>query len=385
MCLALRLIGHDVARSTGQGRPDNVDRSISGRQSSTEEFPLPNVRALLLSDGKPGHFRCAEAIVEAVRRSRPVVVTTISIRRPTLVPNAALAWITAKNVSSSFLLKTFYAIDPDGLEDIDVIVSAGGDTLPPNIAAARLTGKPNVFFGSLRRFSPADFTLALNCYTTDRPAANQVRILKPAPADPATLPVPDLDHRRLPKVSGLLIGGPSGDARYSDRDWSQLFAFLEETRLRLGMAWIVSNSRRTPDAISQRCAALAGKPNGPIKHFIDVRNAGSGTLGALFEASGAIAVTSDSSAMISEGIWMRRPVVALRPKALQLPPKEDEYRRWLEGRNLCREIGLSDITAERYASALREVVPLNENPQTELTRLLADRLPDLFGASRAGA
>lgn len=356
-----------------------------GRQSSTEEFPLPIVRALLLSDGKPGHFRCAEAIVEAIRRSMPVVVTTRSIRRPPLVPNAVLAWMTAKKISSPLLLKTVYAVDPDGLKDFDVIVSAGGDTLPANIAAARLTGKPNLFFGSLRRFAPADFTLALNCYTTDHPAANQIRILKPAPADPATLPVPDLDHRRLPKVSGLLIGGPSGDARYGDRDWSELFAFLEETRLRLGMAWIVSNSRRTPDAVSQRFAALAAKPNGPIRDFIDVRNAGSGTLRALFEASGAVVVTSDSSAMISEGIWMRRPVVALRPKALLLPPKEDEYRRWLEGRNLCREIALSDITAERYASALREVVPLTENPQTELAQLLNDRLPGLFADRQIGA
>jgi hypothetical protein len=53
----------------------------------------------------------------------------------------------------------------------------------------------------------------------------------------------------------------------------------------------------------------------------------------------------------------------------------------LERNAWCREIGLPDLTAERYASALREVIPLADNPLAELARLLATRLPALFGPS----
>jgi uncharacterized protein len=220
--------------------------------------------------------------------------------------------------------------------------------------------------------------LALNSYTTENAAANQVRILKPSPADPTKLPVPDLDHRRLPKVAGLLVGGPSGDARFETRDWAQLVALLRETRQQLGIRWVVSNSRRTPAAASDGFAALAAEAGGPVLRFIDVREAGPGTLGALFEESGAVVVTADSSAMISESVWMRRPTLVVAPALLQLPPKEAEYRRWLEGLGLCREIALADVTPESFASALRQITPLTINPLAELADVLRGKLPGLF-------
>jgi mitochondrial fission protein ELM1 len=336
------------------------------------------LKAIELQDDKPGHFHCSEAILAAAQRLRQVTVERVRIRRPWYAPPAVLTALIDRRTSPAFVLKRIYGIDAATLPKGDLIVSAGGDTIAANIALARLTGAPNIFFGSLRQFAPADFTLALNAYAIDRPAANQLQILKPSPADPAGLPVPDLDHRRLPKVSGLLVGGDSGDVRYTEKDWNQLLAFLGDAHVRLGMTWIVSNSRRTPQAVSDRLAAATGHA---IQRFIDVRRAGSGTLGALFAESGAVAVTSDSSAMLSEAIWMRRPVVALRPEALRLPKAEAEYRSWLESNAWCREIALPDLTAERYASALREVIPLADNPLANLSRVLATRLPTLLGAS----
>lgn len=333
---------------------------------------------LLLTDGTPGHFHCSEGVCNALARIQAVNAMWVAVERSKLVPARAVSWMVNRSVSPATVLKLVYGIDAASVPKADLIVSAGGDTIAANIALARLTGTPNIFFGSLRRFLAADFTLALNSYTTDNAAPNQVRILKPAAADPALLPSAVLDHRRLPRVAGLLVGGPSGDGRFDEREWTHLLTFLGETRLRLGLAWIVSNSRRTPAGVSDRIAALAAKPGGTILRFVDVRTAGSGTLGALFAESGAIVVTSDSSAMVSEAIWMRRPTIVLKPKQMALPPKELEYRRWLEDRNLFREIDLVDITPERFTSALREVNPLLENPQAELARLLADRLPGVF-------
>lgn len=342
---------------------------------------MKQLTAVLLSDGKPGHFRCAEGILAAGQRLRSITVTTVPVRRPRLVPTSVLAWLTNnRRVASQSILKRLYGLDLDSFALPDLIVSAGGDTLAANIALARVTGAANIFFGSLRRYAPDDFALALNSYPADRPGDNQVRILKPSPADPSTLPVADLDHRRLPKVCGLLVGGPSGDARWNERDWSRLFAFLQQTHLELGMVWIVSNSRRTPASISDQFAALQRDASGPVRRFVDVRAAGSGTLGELFAACGAVAVTADSSAMLSEAIWMRRPVVALRPANLALPTKEADYRRWLDGRRLYSGVELADISAQAYVSALRGVIPLPDNPQVALAEVLADKLPAVFAA-----
>ncbi len=337
------------------------------------------LKAVLLSDGIPGHFRCAEGILEAARRLARIDVVTISVRRSRFVPGRFLAWLTeGRRLHPSTILSRVYGVAVHEVPRPDLIVSAGGDTLAANIALARLTGSPNIFFGSLRRYSPEDFSLALNSYPATRPGGNQARILKPSPADPSTLPVAELDHREGPRVCGLLVGGPSGDARWTERDWARLFQFLEQTHLKFGMTWIVSNSRRTPSSVSDRLHAMSEDAAGPMRRFIDVRAAGSGTLMDLFRDCAAVAVTADSSAMVSEAVWMRRPTVALWPTDLVLPEKEVEYRNWLGERHLFRDLELADISPERYVAALREVAPMAENPQEELARLLAAKLPAVF-------
>jgi mitochondrial fission protein ELM1 len=334
---------------------------------------------VLLSDGIPGHFRCAEGILEAARRLANFDVATISVRRSRLVPGRFLAWLTdGRRLDPSTILSRVYGVTVHDVPRPDLIVSAGGDTLAANIALARLTGSPNIFFGSLRRYSPDDFSLALNSYPAAQVGGQQARILKPSPADPSILPVVDTEHRERPRLCGLLVGGPSGDARWTERDWELLFQFLQQTHLKFGITWIVSNSRRTPSSVSDRFNALSEDAAGMIRRFIDVRAAGSGTLTDLFQQCAAVAVTADSSAMLSEAVWMQRPTVALRPTDMVLPKKEVEYRNWLEERHLFRDLELADISPERYVAALREVAPMAENPQEELARLLAAKLPALF-------
>ena len=344
---------------------------------------MTHLKAILLSDGKPGHFHCSEGILAAAGRLRPVDTKTVRIARPLWAPSAVLAWLTNRKVSPALILSRIYGLKLDAIPVGDIIISAGGDTLAANIALARLTGKPNLFFGSLRSYRPDDFTLALNSYTTDTPAPNQATILKPSPADPASLPVPDLDHRRLPRIAGLLIGGNAGTVSFRQKDWDHLITFLDDSRVRLGISWIVSNSRRTPGAVSDRLATLAARRDGPSHEFIDVRTAGPGTLQTLFANSGAIIVTADSSAMLSEAVWMRRPVLAVRPSRMSLPAQEADYRRWLERDGWCRELPLSELDTERFATLMRAIFPMAENPQQELARVLAQKLPDLFAPETA--
>lgn len=302
-----------------------------------------------------------------------------------MFPGRLLSWVLSESISPEFVLKAAYGIDPRTFPRPDLIISSGGRTLAANVALARLTGAPNIFFGSLRHFHPRDFTLVLNSYPFDEPRQNQVRILKPSPGDPSTLPAPVLTDHGVPNVAGLLIGGPSGEARFEPLDWDRLVDLLRDTHQLLGVEWIVSNSRRTPDCVSDRFAELAADPAGPVKQYIDVRTSGPGTLNGLFAQSSAVVVTADSSAMLSEAIWMRRPALALRPASMTLTVKEAEYRQWLERQNYCRDLTLANVTADAFASALREITPLASNPRTELSAILADKLPFLLREPRAAS
>ncbi len=346
-----------------------------------ERTALAGLTALHLRDDKPGHFRCAEGVLAAAQCLRPLHIHTVEIARLAVMAPRLLSWLTNANTSPHLVLKRMYGLDPASIPPCDVIVSAGGDTLAANIALARLRGVPNIFYGSLRRYRPGDFSLVLNSYESASKAPNELLILKPSPADPGLLPVPAMQANGLPELMGLLIGGNAGTVSYSPDDWDHLLALIDDSHRQYGVRWIVSNSRRTPDGTSDRLQGLIESRAPAIESLIDVRKSGHGTLEALFQRSCAIVVTADSSAMLSEAIWMQRPVMSVQPQKISLPEKERAYRRFLEDNRWCRTANLSALTADLLMTSLATVVPLRQNPQRQLADLLQRHLPAIFPAA----
>jgi len=97
----------------------------------------------------------------------------------------------------------------------------------------------------------------------------------------------------------------------------------------------------------------------------------------LLAASDAVVCTADSSSMLSETVWMRRPVVAICPKLFRLPNNESIYRAWLAEMGWSRQMPICSLTPESLADALAEIVPLDVNPLDALATQLQERLPQL--------
>ncbi len=339
---------------------------------------MTKLYALHLSDGKPGHFHLAEGILAAAARLRPIEVKTLQVRRPRWLTPGLLWRLSSSGLSPAVILGYAYGIDAATLPSANLVVSAGGDTLAANIAASRLLGAANVFYGSLRRYPPESFSLVLTSYARNATKPRHVMSLKPSRLDPDTLPpLPSGSSSKPPAVAGLLVGGDAGTVRFQQSDWQRLTELLAETQIALGTRWIVSNSPRTPAAFSDALARIAAGPNSPITEFIDIRSAGPGTLDRLFGSVEAIVCTADSSSMLSEAVWARRPVIAVRPAAMTLPQDEQDYRRYLEQNGWARELAIAGLTPDRFLSELRSIRPSAENPLDQLGRIVAARLPDL--------
>ncbi len=337
----------------------------------------PPLRVLLISDGRPGHFNLSEGIVAAIARRRSVDITRLEVRKPGWIPGAALSTLTNIKIPSRRILKSVYAIDAGKIGDPELIVSAGGNTLAANIAAARITNAPNIFYGSLRRFRPHDFALVMTSYAADANAPNRLMWLKPCSLDPDAIAPKNIGNASAPL--GLIIGGDSGTIRYEEQDWSELISFVEDAHERTGIGWIVANSPRTPQSVSDRLAVLAQTADTPISQFIDVRSAGPGTLGPLLAESQAIVCTADSSTMLSEAIWMRQQVIAVAPRDFGLPDNEQSYRSWLSDNGWLRQLPISDLgDPGAIAHALQQVKPQHENPLDQLAAELEKRLPNLL-------
>ncbi len=343
---------------------------------------MPLLRILILSDGRPGHFNLSEGIAAAAGRDLTTEITRIDVRRGKW-SGALLAAMSTAHLPAAVMLQKIYGISPAQLPPVDLVVSAGAETLAANIWAARILAVPNIFYGSLRLFDPQDFALVLTSYARQATRPRHQLALKPANYDPdANTPdiTPEPPPHRAPwppNTAALVVGGDAGKVRFAPGDWDRLISFLEELHHLQGTRWLVANSRRTPDAISDRLATCAKSSTTGIMEFLDVRTAGAGTLIPLLRRSDIVFCTADSSSMLSECIWLRRPVLSLGPDVCPLPKDERQYRGWLEQNRWTAEMRIADLTAERAARTASRLSPLTTNPQQDLASVLRRFLTQL--------
>jgi mitochondrial fission protein ELM1 len=355
--------------------------------------PKPNVirdaehvtplKVILLADTRPGHFHLAQGVIAALSRLRPVEVTRIEVKRKWIVPTRWLrARINAKTFFPPRMLRMAYRIDAAALPMADLVLSAGGETHMPNLCVTRLLGVPNIFCGSLLRgLDPENFSLIVSSYEQDAVSPRYLVVLKPSSIDPDALGRPKVVPRygpdRHPAVAGFLVGGNAGPFRYRWAEWERLLGFITDVSKAWGTRWLVSTSRRTPEAVADRIAELA-KDKSVIAKFIDFRTAGPGTLPEIFRKAEVIVCTEDSSTMISEAVSARLPVVGVAPRRHRFTGEEQEYRNFLIGNGWCRTLPIAELSPESFVCALSEIEPLQENPLDALAAKLKARLPQLF-------
>ncbi len=238
-----------------------------------------------------------------------------------------------------------------------------------------------ISYGSLRLFQPSDFSLVLTSYARNAHLPRHALALKPSRLDPDSLgPPPPTPDFAEPTTLGLLVGGDAGGIRFEREDWGGLIELMTATARQNGVRWLVANSRRTPDHFSDAATHLARAEESPIARFLDVRTEGPGTLPQILEASAAVLCTADSSSMLSECIWARRPAIAIAPNRCPLTPDEQLYRSWLRNSRWCAEVSIRTATPDLLHSAIAGIVPWSKNPQIELADLLSDRIN--IGAAR---
>lgn len=351
---------------------------------------MTELKVLLLSDGRPGHYHLAEGVVAAIARRRPVKVVKLRITRHRQTPGRLLAWALMRQVPAPVILRLGYGLAVKSLPAAQLVVSAGGDSLAVNAATARYLAAKNIYCGTVKHLPPQAFSLVVSSYASHGALPNHIVTLKPSGIDPDTFGssadnAPATGRQfgpgQPPKLAGLLVGGNSGLFKYTQGEWDAVLQFLINSRQTHGTRWIVSTSRRTDSALADKLAALAANQEGPIVDFIDFRRAGPGTLPDLFARAEVVLCSADSSTMVSEAICARRPVVGFMPAKHGFKPDEREYRTLMLKENWCRFLALADLTPDSFVGALGQIAPLRQNHLDRLADKLAERLPSIFQAS----
>jgi uncharacterized protein len=328
------------------------------------------MRILILSDGRPGHYRQSEAIVAALARKRAVESARVEVRLGKAIPRALAPRL------ARFLPPRAYLVIAHGLSEkdfpaCDLIVSAGAVTFGANIALAKLRRTPNVIAGSLRGLDPHDVSLTLLPYARVRDLPNHACLIKPAAIDPDALPKPrnwagfaSGDERRI----GVLVGGPTANAAFDANDWMRLASLLAECADEPGISLCVATSPRTPAEAYDALDALATHAN---VSFIDFRAAGPGSAGPAYECD-AMLITSDSMSMMTEAVAAQRPAVALAP-ARTMPHADDEAVETLVKDDYLRVLALDGATTESLDAAFASLTPMRENHLDLLAETILSR------------
>jgi len=342
---------------------------------------MNDLKILLLSDGRPGHYHLAEGVAAALARLGPTSVRELRIDRRPLIPTRILRRMLSVGASPRLVLRLGYGVSASTMGGADLVLSAGGETLPANVAAARALGVPNIFCGSLRDVPPEDIALVITSYQRFAGRPRHLVALKPSAMDPDALGrpanIPSFSDANRPQFAGLLIGGDSGLFHYAEEEWRALIEFLGALSAAWGTRWLISTSRRTAQPVGEAVFELA-KDKNVVADFIDYRWAGPGTLPKLFSRSDIIVCTEDSSTMLSEAIAARLPVIGVAPRQHSFKPEEAEYRQWLLQNDWCRCLPLSELTVGTFAGALADVRPMSENHLNHLAAEIKERLPQLF-------
>lgn len=338
------------------------------------ERAVPRTRVLLISDGRPGHYRQSEGIVAALRRRGPVDLDRVELSPRWPLPKALLPRL-GRLLPPARFLSLVHGLDPARLARPDIIVSSGGSTLGVNVALARLWGVPNVFSGSTRGFPPEAFRLVLTPYASVAKASNIVAGPKPTPFDPDRVPAPRpllaRDEMQGARV-GVLVGGPTPYADFDAGDWSRLAALIaslvSEWRCRVTLV----TSPRTPEVAYAHLLPLAAR-HGEAVSVIDFRTAGPGSIEGAFDCD-LLLITSDSMSMMTEAAVSRRPAIALAPARVR-PNKDDEAVAGLVAARWLTVLPLAGTNAGALVDAAVALRPIDHNH--------LDRLADLLGAAAA--
>lgn len=319
---------------------------------------------LILSDGRPGHYRQSEGVVAAVRRHLAITEQRIELANRLHLPKALVPKL-ARRLPPTTTLGMLYGIAPDDIAPPSLIVSAGGLTLGANVALARIHGVPNVFCGATRGFALDRFSLVLTDDPSEAGPPN-VRVgPKPATFDPDTLPTPADDLVGPALRIGVLVGGATATSAFESDDWHRLTRLLVALVTEKGAAITLATSPRTPPEAYAAIETLAAVAAEKLS-LIDFRTAGPGSLGPAL-ATDLLLVTSDSMTMMTEAALSRRPAIALRPQTTT-PTRDDGAIDWLVAQHWLAIRDIADTTVDELIEAAVSLKPMTENHLDLLAR-----------------
>lgn len=278
----------------------------------------------LIDEGHAGHRVQAEGVLKALERAG----LSLKIEKIDCVPSLRgifrpLARAIFSRLDGPGATKLAHQVasftEPDDPHPT-FIISSGGRSAFVSRALALKTGAPNIFVGDPGPFPRDWFSVVLSAVPLAQGASITTGIV-PNVVTPQECLEKAQDYWQGSVPEGrwvLLLGGASRSHPYNLQDWRDIANSVNALAARHEIKWLISTSRRTseeveaflkkeisPDAVEE-LVLYGQQPKKVVLPFL-------GTAEKVF-------VTRDSLTMVSEAIMSGKPVTALMPRRVALPP-----------------------------------------------------------------
>ena len=304
---------------------------------------ITSMRAILLSDGKPGHYNQSLGMIERLpecdyhwidvrfrSKQRDNLLRVLmrlfgGFRLPRWLIKACLHMALRRDT-----LNEIYAIEPD------FILSTGSSVAAPNLLIGQLFDAKTV---TCRRPSPVgvhhfDLAILPQMYWSRRNRTNICKTLGvPNRVRPEKLEMQQKELQTNLELSdqrrvGVLIGGEDRYDTITETTTARLIEVLRQFATRSDMQLLLTTSRRTPlpveDLINKR---LSNTEQCPILVLAHGENSIADPVGTIFALSDVIVVTEDSFSMVCEAASSGKRVIILEVdrKTRRRPKRHQAY------------------------------------------------------------
>ena len=283
-------------------------------------------QVLALTDGRAGHETQTRGIVQGLAEEFAINVHWLSVRKPTRLWRLISKWLLT--VGQAQVGLRWFGVPQAALPaQIDLVVSAGGDTLLPNALLAQYYDCQNVIASSLRGLAPRHFSavFSLDLAQTDAPfiaypvSPNRMLFDEDRQQQQAAKARLGLaDHQQVVTV---LIGAQTKHVQIGPVDWyAQTVKALQVKNNTI----LLTTSRRTPQAFEQALQASIHPQQ--HDHFTWVQAGEQCSIQDYIYAAEWVVCSPDSESMIGEAVSAGRLVVI--PQTEQMT--DSAYARFIQ-------------------------------------------------------
>ena len=275
------------------------------------------MKVAILSDDRPGHFNQSKGVVNLISEDIDLKYTVFSsklklhfLRSPLKLYQKFLAKNFNKT-NAKKIIKIFQFVD---LEDFDLLISSGGNTIYHSAALSNLFKIKNIHIGSIKDINLTNFEAHITTDAVINSPNNIVTDLAP------TRFKPDVKEKSKSNKSLFLLGGNGAGYLYDESDWKNLINNIKDFVETKNISPIIVTSRRTnkihESLIFDEINTISD--NASVWFHKTRENA---DLNSIFRMVDAIYVSEDSATMTTEAISSGLPVFTLYPKSFNASEK----------------------------------------------------------------